>query len=72
MAKVDGQDLLDALNVFLTRLRLKEFTEAKISLTCSVGMCCQAVDSLEELIRIADHNLYEAKRLGRDRIVSTA
>ena len=72
MAKVDGQDLLDSLNVFLTRLRLKEFTEAKISLTCSVGMGCQAVDSLEELIRIADHNLYEAKRLGRDRIVSTA
>jgi diguanylate cyclase (GGDEF)-like protein len=70
MAKMSGQDLLDRLSVFLERLRLKEFTGAKISLTCSVGLCCQPMDSLEELIKMADHYLYQAKRLGRDQVVS--
>lgn len=70
MAKVDGQNLIDRLNAFLHLLHNKEFTEAKISLTCSAGVCCQPMSSLEELIREADHSLQEAKRLGRDRVVS--
>jgi diguanylate cyclase (GGDEF)-like protein len=70
MAKTDGQDLIERLEVFLSRLRQKELTEAKISLTCSVGVCCRPMSSLEELIREAELNLDAAKKLGRDRVVA--
>lgn len=70
VANVGGLHLHNMLEGFVDGLRSKEFTDAKIVLTCSVGMCCQSKDSFEELIRVADNNLYEAKRLGRDRIVS--
>ena len=70
VANAGGLHLHNMLECFLDGLRSKEFTDAKIVLTCSVGMCCQPKDSFEELIRVADNNLYEAKRLGRDRIVS--
>ena len=70
IAKLDGQNLINRLNAFLKFLHQKEFTEAKISLTCSAGICCQPMNSLEELIRKADSNLQEAKRLGRDRMVT--
>lgn len=70
VANAGGLHLHNMLEGFLDGLRSKEFTDAKIVLTCSVGMCCQPKDSFEELIRVADNNLYEAKRLGRDRIVS--
>jgi diguanylate cyclase (GGDEF)-like protein len=70
VANAGGLHLHNMLEGFVDGLRSKEFTDAKIVLTCSVGMCCQSKDSFEELIRVADNNLYEAKRLGRDRIVS--
>ncbi|ETI61600.1 diguanylate cyclase [Marinomonas profundimaris] len=70
VAPVSGLELQGKMEAFLSGLRSKELTEAKIVLTCSVGLCSQPVDSFEELVRVADQNLYEAKRLGRDRIVS--
>ncbi|RBP80551.1 response regulator [Marinomonas rhizomae] len=69
VSKVRGECLIDRLSAFLIRLRKKEFTEAKISLTCSVGVGIQSISSFEGLVREADLNLQEAKRLGRDRIV---
>ena len=71
VVKAEGQFLQNRLNVFLDFLRKKELTEAKIRLAFSVGICAQRVDTFEDLIRISDHNLFEAKRLGRDRIVSS-
>lgn len=68
VSKVDGQDLIDRLSAFMVTLHQKEFTEAKISLTCSVGICTQPMSSLEELVREADLSLQDAKRLGRDRV----
>lgn len=70
VANVIERELHDMLDAFLVKMRSKELTEAKIIVTCSVGVCSQSVGSLEESIRIADANLYEAKRLGRDQIVS--
>ncbi|NLQ16936.1 response regulator [Marinomonas sp. M1K-6] len=70
LAEVSGPHMLEVVNDFLDGLRRKEFTEAKIALTCSVGLCSQSADSLEASIREADRNLYEAKRLGRDRVVA--
>ena len=68
VGEVDCKDMLSRLEGFLDRIRSKEFTEAKINLTCSIGVCGNGNGFLEERIRIADANLYEAKRLGRDRI----
>lgn len=70
MSKVEVQSFKSRLNAFLVHLRQKEFTEAKISLTCSTGMCGRSMNSLEESIREADSSLREAKRLGRDRVVA--
>lgn len=70
IAQVNGRELLDRLNVFLGHLRAKEYTGAKVSLTCSVGLCCESMGTFEELIKMADRYLYEAKREGRDRIIS--
>jgi diguanylate cyclase (GGDEF)-like protein len=70
MTEIDGGELLSRLHRFLEGLRSKEFTEAKIALTCSVGVCVRGSGFLEEYVRVADANLYEAKRQGRDRIIS--
>ncbi|RNF49675.1 response regulator [Marinomonas hwangdonensis] len=69
-AEINGETMHNLLETFLTRLRCKEFTDAKISLTFSVGVCSQPKASFEGMIKVADHFLYEAKRLGRDQIVS--
>lgn len=70
MTEIDGGELISRLHRFLEDLRSKEFTEAKIALTCSVGVCVRGSGFLEEYVRVADANLYEAKRQGRDRIIS--
>ena len=70
IADIDAQKFRSALDAFLVKIRSKELTEAKILITCSIGICSHSVSYLEESIRIADANLYEAKRLGRNQIVS--
>ncbi|MDB4837497.1 diguanylate cyclase [Marinomonas sp.] len=62
-------DFTEQLNTFLETLRSKEYTEAKLSVTCSIGICGLPVQTLEESILIADEKLYEAKSTGRDRLV---
>lgn len=69
-AEINGETMRNLLEIFLTRLRCKEFTDAKISLTFSVGLCSQPKTTFEGMIKMADQFLYEAKRLGRDQIVS--
>lgn len=65
-----GHNLEVMIEAFLAALRQKEYTAAKISLTCSVGLCAQPQATLEGMIKVADQYLYEAKKLGRDRVVS--
>ena len=40
-----------------------------ISLTVSIGLCHRQMDSLEEMVNLADANLYKAKGSGRNRVV---
>lgn len=42
--------------------------DQKIPFTVSIGVCTEAKDSLEELIKAADFLLYQAKQEGRNRI----
>ncbi|MBJ7555947.1 diguanylate cyclase [Marinomonas spartinae] len=53
---------------FQVSLREKEFTGAKIKVTCSIGVCRKNQDSLDDAVRVADKKLYQAKSNGRDRI----
>ncbi|TYL48082.1 response regulator [Marinomonas sp. IMCC 4694] len=68
VAHLSESDLLDRLEIFMNQLRSKTFTQAKLDVTFSIGVCGQVAESLDALIRAADHHLTEAKRLGRDRI----
>lgn len=40
-----------------------------VSLTVSIGLCNRKMDSLDEMINLADANLYRAKQSGRNRVV---
>jgi len=41
----------------------------EIHLTVSIGLCSKTMDSLEEMINLADASLYKAKGAGRNRVV---
>lgn len=41
-----------------------------IRYTVSIGVCATLQDSFDEMIKIADEKLYEAKRAGKDRMVT--
>ncbi len=45
------------------------FADQTVQYKVSVGVCCQAMDSVEEMIKQADLMLYEAKEGGRNRVV---
>ncbi|WP_421853262.1 response regulator [Marinomonas sp.] len=70
LSETNGQDLLVKLHHFLADLKSKEFTEAKISITCSVGVTSQLTDQFEMLIRRADQLVQQAKRSGKNRVLS--
>lgn len=67
-------DAVDLAERLLRRARSERFLVAGgkpgLSLTCSIGVATfgAGLDSTERLIRCADHNLYCAKRDGRDRV----
>ncbi len=50
------------------RLRLGENLEAEITVSVGISMYPESGDSAMELLRVADRNLYTAKRLGRNRV----
>ncbi|MEO9274086.1 response regulator [Marinomonas sp. 5E14-1] len=70
LANFDGASLLVMIESFLTTIRSKQYTDAKLTVTYSVGLCSNTTSSLHDSIIVADHNLYEAKRCGRDRVVA--
>ena len=41
----------------------------KLQVTASIGVCVQLAGSLEEMVNLADGMLYEAKRLGRNKVM---
>ncbi|MFT2109762.1 diguanylate cyclase [Marinomonas sp. 2405UD68-3] len=52
-------------------LRVMQFTECDISITCSGGIACDMQTTLSQAIEIADERLYMAKNTGRDKLVSS-
>jgi len=44
------------------------YENKKINVTVSIGICCKQLQSLEEMITIADKQLYSAKNTGRNKV----
>ncbi|REG83273.1 response regulator [Marinomonas pollencensis] len=65
-----GVQFDDQLKGFIASLKETVFTEAKIPMTCSIGVVQTHDAGLEEAIKVADARLYEAKSRGRDQIVT--
>ena len=57
----------DVLN-FMNEVRTTLFTEKRMAVTCSVGICVDACDTLDHTLEAADTYLYQAKGAGRNRI----
>ncbi|MFW5836954.1 MAG: diguanylate cyclase [Desulfovibrionaceae bacterium] len=65
-----AQELLDsfeALRRKVERLNIPHKT-GDIAFTISIGLCLELKESLQEMVRIADENLYASKHSGRNRI----
>lgn len=45
------------------------FADKTIAFTVSIGVACEPEDTIDDMLKIADVNLYHAKENGRDRIV---
>jgi len=45
---------------------------ASISITVSIGVCCEPHKTLEEMLAAADAMLYQCKRSGRNRVLASA
>ena len=60
---------LSALATFMDTVRTTKFTHHKFNVTCSIGVCAEAHDSLESQLEVADARLYEAKHAGKDQII---
>lgn len=58
------QDIAD----FMYAVRCTLFTDKNLAMTCSIGVCSQAKQSLNECLDVADTLLYQAKAYGRNRV----
>lgn len=63
----------DALRIFERFRKRIENMSFKISdnefhVTVSIGLCCDTLESLGDMIKIADENLYTSKKTGRNKI----
>ena len=43
--------------------------EENLTVTCSIGVCLTIGESIEKMMKVADENLYTAKKTGRNRVV---
>ena len=61
--------VLDSMDRFLDKVRNFEFTEHRLSLTCSIGVCADEMESLKLMVEKADARLYRAKHAGKDQMI---
>ncbi len=65
-------DRAESLRRMVTEMRVRNRGESLREITISVGVAVypQHADSLEEILRVADRALYEAKHMGRNRVIA--
>jgi len=60
---------IEDINKFVAAVRNHEFTEHRLNLTCSIGICSEEQETLDQLVDIADARMYNAKRSGKDQVI---
>ncbi|OFC72498.1 diguanylate cyclase [Alteromonas confluentis] len=60
---------IEDINKFVAAVRNHEFTEHRLKLTCSIGICSEEQETLDQLVDIADARMYNAKRSGKDQVI---
>ena len=62
--------LFERLREKVAQLSLTTAKGEKLSITISIGICTELMESLELMIKVADERLYDAKKSGRNRVVA--
>lgn len=70
--RTDGRQLMERIRRVIEETRFLSFCDLNINITVSSGIATFPYDgqTLEELLGNADHALFEAKRLGKNMVVS--
>ena len=64
-------NIMERLRIKISRVKFKLEEEKEINLTISIGVAkVKGNKSLNDAIKVADSNLYEAKRTGRNKMIS--
>ncbi len=71
MSRQAAMTVFDELRRSIERSRTKVDNKS-ISVTVSIGVCCEPCKSLEEMLAKADDMLYQCKRSGRNRVMATS
>jgi len=73
LTNVDDRYILSTFEKFIHTVRQRQIvTKQKeiVSYSVSIGVCATLMDSFEMMIKRADEKLYEAKRAGKDRVLT--
>ena len=68
--KKRATEIFEQLREQVANLSLTTAKDEKLSVTISIGICTEMKESLEQMIKVADERLYEAKERGRNRVVA--
>jgi len=61
---------IEQLRIRIESTRMASCTEEKnLTVTCSIGVCPEIGENIDKMMKVADENLYAAKKNGRNRVV---
>ncbi len=67
MKNEDAFRIFDNFRKKIENMKYK-ISDSDFNVTVSIGLCTEAMESLEDMIRSADNNLYTSKKTGRNKV----